>query len=94
MYVKVHNKGRQWFRDDGTLVGIEVLTSHHISASKSTIIKDDHDRYFAIIRGKVNENGNFIPSCNSTICNDRICSMKCTPICFLTNNHGCYIVSD
>lgn len=79
MYIKVHKKGNQWFRDDnGALVGNELKTN---GIYQTCIIKSDDNHFFKPILGYVNQLGQFIPLCKA-VCVPTQCELHKTEICF------------
>ena len=80
MYVKVHKKGNQWFREDnGTLVGTEIATntSYCKNISKRIgksiiIIKDKNNELKQLYYGYF-YNGRFTRLDASQKCSDKTC---------------------
>jgi len=66
MYIKVHCKGTEWFRDDnGALVGEIADTYHNVYYSrKQPIIKTNVGNYIKPIYGRINpKSKEFVPLC-------------------------------
>lgn len=79
MYLKVHSKGNQWFRDDnGTLVGQTADTYYNTYHSfKPLIIKLLDGSYVRPIYGRIVPNSDkFVPLCegvNTKLCTGPFC---------------------
>lgn len=65
MYVKVHKEGNQWFRDDGTLVGKEIVRQSYyykhlaVIFGKKIFIEDTNHIMVIINRGYFDSLGKF-----------------------------------
>lgn len=80
MYVKVHEKDNQWFRDDnGALVGKTFYTAG------SEVLIDTKDKSSSIIAyyGYLNKDSSFVPLCKRQDC-DYECLCECKPECRYT----------
>ena len=77
MYKKVHKKGNQWFRSDGTYIGKEVQQRETLTHLKrlygNHIFVQSNDEYIVIYSGYYDDNGIFIHFCNKESC------FRCTP---------------
>ena len=82
MYVKVHEKDNQWFRDDnGALVG-KTLIKAGDKTGEALIVTDKNDGILASY-GYLDKNHLFVPFCKRQACNyDCLCA--CFPHCRYT----------
>ena len=104
MYTKVHKKGDQWFRDDGTLVGNTVDTYFYTyHGLKLPIIKALDGFYIRPVWGRVDQQTQkFVPLCegmNTKLCTGPFCkAYSDNPIICPrykgNNTEGYYILSD
>ena len=98
MYVKVHNKGNYWFRDDnGTIVG-ETVTTNSYYRKVQHLIKTMDKRYILAMLGYLNDFDDFVPLCLGPSCYPPKCQMRYSDICYHSHSQrdsfGYYIISD
>ena len=101
MYIKVHKKGKDWFRyDKGTLVGKDVpygeIFEHlkHLLGDKKFFIKNKKNEYLPVYHGYFDQSGNFIHFCEKdcSSCPGWTSSIFCTRIPNEYKSRGGYYI--
>ena len=97
MYLKVHSKRAQWFRDDGTLVGEELKSTDRFYNHVHHIIKTVDKKYVQVVFGYFKDAKSFVPLC-LPYCSPDKCKMHKSDICWFKHNTdptaGYYIFYD